>query len=69
MNYKSTRDSSLNVTSAQAIAQGISADGGLFIPESIPQLTTDELKALAEMRYQKRANAVFAKFQIGRAHV
>ena len=62
MNYKSTRDSSLNVTSAQAIAQGISADGGLFIPESIPQLTMDELKALAEMNYQERANAVFAKF-------
>ena len=46
MNYKSTRDSSLNVTSAVAIAQGISADGGLFIPESVPQITMDELKAL-----------------------
>ena len=62
MNYKSTRDSSLNVTSAQAIAQGISTDGGLFIPESIPQITADELKALADMSYRERANAVFAKF-------
>ncbi len=62
MNYKSTRDSSLNVTSAQAIAQGISADGGLFIPESIPQITMEELKALAGMSYKERANAVFAKF-------
>ena len=62
MNYKSTRDSSLNVTSAQAIAQGISTDGGLFIPESIPQISTEELKALAEMSYRERANAVFAKF-------
>ena len=62
MNYKSTRDSSLNVTSAQAIAQGISTDGGLFIPESIPQISTEELKALADMSYRERANAVFAKF-------
>ena len=62
MNYKSTRDSGLNVTSAQAIAQGISTDGGLFIPESIPQISTDELKALADMSYRERANAVFAKF-------
>ncbi len=62
MNYKSTRDSSLNVTSAQAIAQGISTDGGLFIPESIPQITIDELKAIADMSYSERANAVFSKF-------
>ena len=32
MYYKSTRNSSVNVTSAQAIAQGISKDGGLFVP-------------------------------------
>ncbi|MBP0973300.1 MAG: threonine synthase [Oscillospiraceae bacterium] len=62
MNYKSTRDSSLNVTSAVAIAQGISADGGLFIPESVPQITMDELKALADMSYRERANVVFGKF-------
>ena len=62
MNYKSTRDSSLNVTSAQAIAQGISADGGLFIPESIPQITMEELKALSELSYKERADVVFGKF-------
>ncbi len=62
MNYRSTRDSSLEVTSAVAIAQGISADGGLFIPEAIPQITMDELKALADMSYRERANVVFGKF-------
>ena len=62
MNYRSTRDSSLQVTSAVAIAQGISADGGLFIPESVPQITMDELKALAGMSYRERANVVFGKF-------
>ena len=62
MIYKSTRDSSLSVTSAQAIAQGISADGGLFIPSEIPQISMDELKSLAKMSYAERANVVFGKF-------
>ncbi|MBR1554214.1 MAG: threonine synthase [Oscillospiraceae bacterium] len=62
MYYKSTRDSSLQVTSAAAIAQGISADGGLFIPSEIPTITMDELKALADMSYAERANIVFGKF-------
>ncbi len=62
MYYKSTRDSSLHVTSAAAIAQGISADGGLFIPSEIPAITMDELKSLADMSYAERANVVFGKF-------
>ena len=37
MYYKSTRDSSVRVESAVAISQGISADGGLFVPESVPK--------------------------------
>ena len=32
MNYISTRDKSVKVTAAEAIAQGISAEGGLFVP-------------------------------------
>lgn len=47
---------------AQAIAQGISEDGGLFIPESIPQITPRELKEFGLMDYRRRAKAVFAKF-------
>ena len=37
MYYKSTRNSSVNVTSAQAIAQGIPKDGGLFVPSEIQE--------------------------------
>ena len=62
MYYQSTRDSHLQVTSAVAIAQGISADGGLFIPSEIPQISMEELKALAGMNYAERANVVFGKF-------
>ena len=62
MYYKSTRDSKLQVNSAAAIAQGISTDGGLFVPSEIPQITMEELKALADMSYAERADVVFGKF-------
>ena len=39
MNYTSTRDASVKVSSAMAISQGISEDGGLFVPEFIPKLS------------------------------
>ncbi len=62
MYYKSTRDSSLRIESAAAISRGISEDGGLFVPESIPPITMDELKALSDKTYAQRAAAVFAKY-------
>lgn len=62
MFYKSTRNSNLKVDSAQAISQGISEDGGLFVPESIPSLTLDEVKQISELSYSERAAYVFSKF-------
>ena len=62
MYYQSTRNKNLKVTSAQAIAQGISEDGGLFIPESIPSITQDDIMALCKMSYPERAVFVFSKF-------
>lgn len=62
MFYNSTRNSSVKVSSAEAITQGISAEGGLFVPESIPALTLDEVKAVGEMSYADRAAYVFAKY-------
>ena len=35
MLYTSTRNKAVHVSSAQAIAQGISAEGGLFVPEAV----------------------------------
>ena len=41
MNYVSTRDKNNKVSSAEAIAHGISKEGGLFVPESFPKLSND----------------------------
>ena len=62
MYYKSTRNSNVNVTSAQAIAQGISKDGGLFVPSEIPSISFDDIKALGEMSYAQRAAFIFTKY-------
>ncbi len=62
MFYKSTRNSSVNVSSAQAIAQGISKDGGLFVPSELPKITLDDVKTLGDMSYAQRAFFVFSKY-------
>ncbi|MBQ6634335.1 MAG: threonine synthase [Ruminococcus sp.] len=62
MDYKSTRNNEVKVVSAQAIAQGISEDGGLFVPESIPSITKDDIVKLGDMSYRDRAFFVFSKF-------
>ncbi|MBR7008402.1 MAG: threonine synthase [Ruminococcus sp.] len=62
MYYKSTRDSKVNVSSAQAIAQGISAEGGLFVPSEIPSVSMEDIKKLGSMDYREIAKFVFSKF-------
>ena len=62
MNYTSTRDNSVKVTSAYAIATGISPDGGLYVPENIPAFTYDELLAAAKTDYRERAVSVLEKY-------
>ena len=58
MYYTSTRDKSVKVTAAEAIAKGISADGGLFVPTEIPKITSDFVNSLVPMSYIDRAKEV-----------
>ena len=54
MNYYSTRDHQQIVSAAQAIACGLAPDGGLFVPESLPEVSAQQLQALCGMTYQQR---------------
>jgi threonine synthase len=56
--YFSTRGAKSAVTSAEAIIAGIAQDGGLFVPETIPQLGLTELQGLLNKSYQERAFVV-----------
>jgi len=62
MFYQSTRDKSIKISSAEAIKKGISEEGGLFVPEVIPHVTLEEISALAEIKYTKRAFNILKKF-------
>ena len=62
MEYQSTRDSAVRVSSAQAITQGISREGGLFVPESLPVLSPEDYRSLAKKSYVERADAVLSRF-------
>jgi len=63
MMYQSTRDPShKKYTAAEVIKMGLAPDGGLFIPESIPTLTADEIRALCADSYPVRAAKILGKF-------
>lgn len=61
MFYKSTRNPALRLTASEAIARGLSPEGGLFVPESLPQV-----KALfpkwSQCGYLELAEEIFRLF-------
>ena len=59
MKFFSTRDHFRIVTASQAIAQGLSDEGGLFVPESFPQV---DVEALCQLDYPELAAAVVSEY-------
>lgn len=62
MLYTSTRDNSIRVTAAQAIAQGISEEGGLFVPVELPNFDINKISSMTTMSYIDRAKTVLREF-------
>lgn len=62
MDYQSTRDSALRVSSAQAITSGISSEGGLFVPAALPSVTAEEIRGLCGKSYTERAAFILERF-------
>ena len=62
MLYTSTRDKSIKVSAAQAIAQGISEEGGLFVPCELPKFSIDKISSMTSMSYIERAKTVLKEF-------
>ena len=62
MQYLSTRDSKCRVESTQAISRGISAEGGLFVPETLPSITLNTIQSMTGMSYVERAKYVLSLF-------
>lgn len=59
--YKSTRNETETATASQAILKGLANDGGLFVPERIPQLEKS-LEDLSKLDYQGVAFEIMKQF-------
>ena len=59
--YKSTRGKEETVTASMAILKGLSEDGGLFVPVTIPRLDVP-VEKLAQMSYKETAYEVMSRF-------
>ncbi|MCF3649617.1 threonine synthase [Synoicihabitans lomoniglobus] len=62
MNFISTRGDTPALGFSDAVATGLAPDGGLFLPETLPQFSSDELKALAGLDYPALCTAFFRRF-------
>lgn len=62
MKYSSTRGNEVAIDSAEAIVQGLAADGGLFVPDSLPQVDASFISSLGELNYEERAAKVLGLF-------
>lgn len=65
MRYISTRDKNRCADAPTVIKTGISPDGGLFAPESIPALGDGELYELISLDYRGRALKILQKYLTG----
>ena len=61
MNFISTRGGE-KVGGAKAIVQGLSSNGGLFVPEKFPVVDAAELEEMLSMSYAERAAKVIHKY-------
>ncbi len=61
MYFISTRGGE-KVTGARAIVKGLSDNGGLFVPETFPAVTREELEEMLSMSYPERAAKVLHKY-------
>jgi len=62
MQYVSTRNKNLSVSSSFAIANGISPEGGLYVPENLPKVDKKWIESLCEKEYHDRAAQVLSVF-------
>jgi threonine synthase len=62
MKYISTRGQSPAQTFSQILLGGLAPDGGLYLPESYPQLSDADLTAMRNMSYADLAFAILSRF-------
>jgi threonine synthase len=62
MKFKSTRDALIRCTFEEAICSGYAPDGGLFVPEELPQIDEVMLKSWGKLTFPSLAMRVIRLF-------
>src|SRR5436190_23320410 len=62
MQYVSTRGEAPAVSFLDAVLAGMAPDGGLYVPESWPQVSAKEIAGFASRPYAEVAAAILGKF-------
>ena len=62
MRYISTRGQAPVLTFGEAMLTGLARDGGLYVPETIPVLSRDDIAGLAGLTYEEAAFRVMRPF-------
>ena len=60
--YSSTNLKAPKVSFGNALLKGLAPDGGLYMPETIPQLTSKQISGFAGMEYHQIANQILSVF-------
>ncbi|MDQ2093753.1 threonine synthase [Rhodalgimonas zhirmunskyi] len=62
MNYISTRGTAPVLNFEETMLTGLARDGGLYLPETIPTLSADEIAALGGLSYEETAFRIMRPF-------
>ena len=62
MQYISTRGGVPAISFREAMLAGLASDGGLYVPESVPQLSPQEIASLGGLSYQELALRILTPF-------
>ncbi|WP_424973685.1 threonine synthase [Dinoroseobacter sp. S124A] len=62
MRYISTRGQAPAMAFHEAMLAGLASDGGLYVPETVPTLSPDEIRAMAGLSYEEIAFRVMRPF-------
>lgn len=65
MKFISTRGQAPALSFEDVVLTGLASDGGLYIPETIPQFSTDEIAAMRGLPYNELAFKIMARFVDG----
>lgn len=62
MNFVSTRGNVNQIGFIDTVLMGLANDGGLLVPEKIPQIPAEKLEAMSKLSYQELAYEIFSYY-------